>query len=59
MSLCKLVNLLSLLLLCACCKDELLGGNSYTEFIVVLGIIVYGLSLRWIGTKIDIITEMK
>lgn len=54
-SVCKLINIISTLLLCMCCTPTMLGGEVYTEYLAIVGIAVYGLSLRWIGSEVDVI----
>ena len=58
-SACKLVNCLSVLLLCFCSHPLFFYGQSYNQYIVILGIAAYGLSLRWTGTNMDHLVRVK
>lgn len=52
-SICKMFNLLFVVLLTMCASPEFFYGQDYNQLLVVLGVIGYGLTLRWVGTDVD------
>ena len=58
-SACKGINMLSVLLLVMCCHPLFFYGESYNQYLVVIGVLVYGVSLRWIGTDNDHIVRVR
>ena len=58
-SVCKLINVISVLLLCFCSSPIFFYGQSYNQYLLVLGVVIYGLTLRWVDTGIDHLVRIK
>jgi hypothetical protein len=58
-SIAKGINMLSVGILVASASPLFFYGKAYNEYIVLLGVILYGISLRVIGSHIDYLVRVK
>lgn len=58
-SACKLINMLSVFLLTMCCHPLFFYEEPYNQYLVVVGVLAYGVSLRWVGSNIDHVVRVR